>query len=70
MYGNEVNVLTFIVYIRDTWLSSKENGWTEGHSEWISNNNGLECCNRSIKDLHTFRKNFHLTILSLLRKPW
>lgn len=46
----------FAEYFVKTWINSRENGWYEGFSDFISNNNGLESINKTIKKVHTIRR--------------
>ena len=51
----------FFSYMRSVWIDSEEFRWYEGSHPWqISNNQGLEGKNKSIKESHTFRRRLAL----------
>ena len=51
----------FFSYMRTVWIDSEEFRWYEGAHPWqISNNQGLEGKNKSIKESHTFRRRLAL----------
>ena len=56
----------FFEYMDNVWIQSGESMWWEGaHPFQISNNQGVEGCNKEIKQSHTFRK--RLAIGDLMR---
>lgn len=57
---SDLNLNEFSEYFRQTWIDSTENGFYEGYNKYLSNNNGLESINKSIKQVHTLRRKMKL----------
>ena len=65
----------FFVYLQKVWISSGKNKWYEGAHPWqVSNNQGVEGCNKEIKQSHTFRRRLDIgeliPVLSRLVHEW
>ena len=59
--NTKTSLQSFFQYLQMTWVNSPESNWYEGaHPYGVSNNQGIEGVNQSIKDGHTCRKRLPL----------
>ena len=59
--NTKTSLQDFFQYLEMTWVNSPESNWYEGaHPYGVSNNQGIEGVNKSIKDGHTCRKRLPL----------
>ena len=59
--NTNISIKNFFQYLKSTWIQSTESNWFEGANAFgVSNNQGIEGVNQSIKDGHTCRKKLPL----------
>ena len=76
-YDNVFNgvLAKFFSYMHKVWIDSEEHRWYEGAHPWnVSNNQGVEGCNKEIKAAHTFRRRLELgelmSVLGNMVEEW
>lgn len=68
-------IRNFFSYMHKVWIQSEEFKWYEGAHPWqVSNNQGVEGCNKEIKQSHTFRRRLDIgelvSVLARLVEEW
>ena len=59
--NTNISIKNFFQYLKSTWIQSTESNWFEGANAFgVSNNQGIEGVNQSIKDGHTCQKKLPL----------